>query len=176
MNSPEQRDLQLPRNQSPPPYHLRDLSNHPMDAMVSTSSNANPSTASDVRSRPISNNSGRCSEHNSGPHLKDKFTSRKSSRNAKRQNKVININGYKKWVRKCRKEHTYRCNFWILCHGREDNPLHTDAFTNWSKIWRKKIQHGIGPRLIMSVQYQGHFLWKRIVMEVAKIDIWDRTC
>ena len=53
----EQRDLQHPRNQSPPPFHLRDLSTHPMDAMVSTSSNANPSTASDVRSRPISNNS-----------------------------------------------------------------------------------------------------------------------
>ena len=86
-DTPKQRDLQLPRNQSPPSFHLRDLSNHQMDAMTSTSSNANPSTVSDVRPRPISNNLG--------PHLKDKFTPRKSSRNAKRQNMVININGYK---------------------------------------------------------------------------------
>ena len=41
---------------------------------------------------------------------------------------MININGYKKWVRKCRKEHTYRHNFRILCQGREDNPIHADAF------------------------------------------------
>jgi hypothetical protein len=121
-DTPEQRDLQ----QSPPPFHLRDLSNHTIDAMISTSSN--PSTASDVRSWPISNNSGRCSEHNSGPHSKDKITPRKSSRNAKRQNMVININGYKKWVRKCRKQLIYRHNLRILYHGREDNPLHTDAF------------------------------------------------
>ena len=62
---------------------MRDLSNYPMDALIPTSSNTNPSTASDVRSRPISNNPGRCSEHNSGPYLKHKFTPRKSSRNAK---------------------------------------------------------------------------------------------
>ena len=102
-DTPELRDIQHPRNQPPSPVHLRDLSNHPMDAMIPTSSNANPSTASDVRSRPISNNPGRCSEHNSGPYLKDKFTPRKSSRNAKRQNMAININGYKRWVRKCHK-------------------------------------------------------------------------
>ena len=57
---------------------------------------------------------------------------------------VININGCKKWVRKCRKQHTHTHNLRILCQGREDNPLHTDAFnelienlkeknTTWSK-------------------------------------------
>ena len=48
--------------------------------------------------------------------------------------------------------------------------------TNWLKIWRKKIQYGVGPRLIVNVQCQGHFLWKKIVMEIAKIDIWNRKC
>ena len=99
-----------------------------MDAMMPTSSNANPSTASDVRSRPISNDPGRCSEQNSGPYLNDKFTPRKSSRNAKRQNMVININGYERWVRKCHKRRTYENNLRILRQGREDNPVHTDAF------------------------------------------------
>ena len=57
---------------------------------------------------------------------------------------VLNFEGYKKWVRKCRKQATYRHNLQILCQGREDNPLHTDAFnelienlkeknTTWSK-------------------------------------------
>ena len=109
VDTPKERDLQHPRNQPPPPFHLRDLSNHTMDAMISTSSNANPSTPSDVRSWPISNKSGRCSERDTGPHSKnrDKFTPRKSTRNPKRQNMVININGYKKWARKCRKQITY---------------------------------------------------------------------
>jgi hypothetical protein len=72
---------------------------------------------------------------------------------------VLNIEGCKKWVRKCRKQGTYRhnlqilCqatyrhNLQILCQGREDNPLHTDAFnelienlkeknTTWSKTMR----------------------------------------
>ena len=76
--------------------------------------------------RPISNNhSSRCPELNSGPHLTDTFTPRKPSRNVRRQNMVLNIDGYKKWVRKCRKQATYRHN---LDQGREDNPLHTDAF------------------------------------------------
>ena len=120
------------------PVHLRDLSNYPMDAMMPTSSNANPSTASDVRSRPISNDPGRCSEQISGPYLKDKFTPRKSSRNAKRQNMVININGYKRWVRKCRKRSTYGNNLRILCQGREDNPLHTDAFNELIENLKRK--------------------------------------
>ena len=48
--------------------------------------------------------------------------------------------------------------------------------TNWSKIWRKKMQYGAGPRLIVNAQCQGHSLWKRIVIEVANIDTWDRKC
>ena len=47
---------------------------------------------------------------------------------------------------------------------------------NWSKIWKKEIQHGIRLRLAMKVQWQGHSLWKKIVMEIAKIDIWNRKC
>ena len=85
-------------------FHLRELSNHTMDAMISTSSNANPSTASDVRSCPISNNSGL----------------------------YIQM---------------------LLMY--------------WSKIWRKKIQFGVRPLLIVSVQLQGRFLWKKIAMEIA---------
>ena len=57
---------------------------------------------------------------------------------------VLNIEGYKKWVRKYRKQATFRHNLAILYQGREDNPLHTDAFnelienlkeknTTWSK-------------------------------------------
>ena len=58
---------------------------------------------------------------------------------------VLNIEGYKKWVRKCRKQATCRHILQILCQGREDNPLHTEAFnelienlkeknsTSWSK-------------------------------------------
>ena len=75
---------------------------------------------------------------NSGPHLKDKFTPRKSSRNAKRQNMVLNIDGYKKWVRKCRKQVTYRHNLGILCQGREDNPIHTDAFNELIENLKEK--------------------------------------
>ena len=152
LDTPELRDLQHSRNQRPPPVHLRDLSIHPMDAIIPTSSNANPSTASDVRSRPISNNAGRCSEHNTGPQLKDKFTPRKSSRKAKRQNKVININGYKKWVRECYKEHTYRHNFRILCQGRENNPIHADVFNELIENLKEKMQYGAGPRLIVNAQ------------------------
>ena len=81
-----------------------------------------------LRYRSYIYNPGRCSEQNSGPYLKGKFTPRKSPRNAKRQNMVININGYKRWVRKCRKRSTYGNNLRILRQGREDNPLHTDAF------------------------------------------------
>ena len=114
-------DLHHPSNHNP-------NANDTMGAMISITSNTDPLTYSDVRPWPISNNSSRCSEHNSGPHLKDKFTPRKSSRNARRQNMVLNIDGYKKWVRKCRKQATYRHNLEILCQGREDNPLHTDAF------------------------------------------------
>ena len=65
---------------------------------------------------------------------------------------VINIDGYKKWVRKCRKRSTYGNNLRILCQGREDNPLHTNAFNELIENLKKEIQHGIGLRLIMNVQ------------------------
>ena len=95
---------------------------------ILTTSNTDPRTCSDARPRPILNNPSRCQEHTSRPYLKDKFTPRKSSRNARRQNMVLNIDGYKKWVRKCCKRATYRHNLRILYQGREDNPLHTDVF------------------------------------------------
>ena len=42
---------------------------------------------------------------------------------------VININGYKKLARKCPRQLTYNHhNMKVLCQGREDNPIHTDAF------------------------------------------------
>ena len=47
---------------------------------------------------------------------------------------------------------TYRHNLEILCQGREDNPLHTDAFNELIEHLKKKIQHGIRPRLFMNVQ------------------------
>ena len=71
---------------------------------------------------------------------------------------------------------TYENNLRILRQGREDNPLHTDAFNELIENLKKEIQHGIGLRFIMNVQWQGHFLWKKIVMEIAKIDIWNRKC
>ena len=51
---------------------------------------------------------------------------------------VLNIDGYKKWVRKCRKQATYRHNLEILCQGREDNPLHTDAFNELIENLKEK--------------------------------------
>ena len=51
---------------------------------------------------------------------------------------MINIYGYKKWVRKCRKESTYRSNLRILRQGREDNPTHTDAFNELIENLKEK--------------------------------------
>ena len=100
VDTPNQRDLQHPRNHPPPRIPMQDLSNHTMDATISTSSNADPSTASDARSWPTSNNSGRCSECHTGSHSKnrDKTT---PARNPKRRNMIIYINAYKKLARKC---------------------------------------------------------------------------
>ena len=42
---------------------------------------------------------------------------------------MLNIEGYKKIVRKCRRrQKTYSDNLQILLQGREDNPLHEVAF------------------------------------------------
>ena len=51
---------------------------------------------------------------------------------------VINIEGYKKWAKKCSKQTTYRHNVEILCQGREDNPLHTDAFNELIENLKEK--------------------------------------
>ena len=51
---------------------------------------------------------------------------------------VININGYKRWVRKCHNRNTYGNNLRILCQGTEDNPLHTDAFNELIENLKKK--------------------------------------
>ena len=51
---------------------------------------------------------------------------------------VININGCKRWVRKCHKRSTYGNNLRILRQGREDNPLHTDAFNELIENLKKK--------------------------------------
>ena len=160
VDTPNQRDLQHPRNQPPPRIPMQDLSNHTMDATISTSSNADPSTASDVRSWPISNNSGRCSERHTGSHSKnrDKFTPRKPTRNPKRRNMVININGYKKLARKCPRQLTYNHNMMVLCKGREDNPIHTDAFNELIENLKRKISK---MELIVNVRLQGRFLWKK---------------
>ena len=101
IDSPRMVDLQRPPNHNP-------NTNDTTGIKILTTSYTDPRTCSDARPRPILNNSSRCPEHNSRPYLKDKFTPRKSSRNARRQNMVLNIDGYKKWVRKCCKRATYR--------------------------------------------------------------------
>ena len=51
---------------------------------------------------------------------------------------VLNIERYKTWVRKCRKQTTFRHNLAILYQGREDNRLHTDAFNELIENLKKK--------------------------------------
>ena len=51
---------------------------------------------------------------------------------------MLNIEGYKKFVRKCRKKGTYRHNLQILCQGRKDNPLHKVAFNKLIENLKKK--------------------------------------
>ena len=57
----------------------------------------------------------------------------------------------------------------ILCQGRKDNPLHTDAFNVLIENLKEKIQYGVEPLLIVNVQfYKERFLWKKkIAMETA---------
>ena len=110
------------------PSNLNPNTNDTMGTMISTTLNTDPMTSSDVRPRLTSNNSSRCSELNSGPCLQDTFAPRKSSRNVRRQNMMLNIDGYKKFVRKCRRQQTYCDNLQILLQGRQDNPIHEVAF------------------------------------------------
>ena len=41
---------------------------------------------------------------------------------------MLNIEGYKKFVRKCSRQQTYYDNLRILLQGRQDNPIHEVAF------------------------------------------------
>ena len=41
---------------------------------------------------------------------------------------MLNIEGYKKFVRKWRRQKTYCDNLRILLQGRQDNPIHEVAF------------------------------------------------
>ena len=54
---------------------------------------------------------------------------------------MINIDGYKKFVRKCRKQATYSDNLQILCQGREDNPLHEVAFNELIENLKERNTH-----------------------------------
>ena len=138
VDTPNQRDLQHPRNQPPPRIPMQDLSNHTMDATMSTSSNADPSTTSDVRSWPTSNNSGRCSERHTGSHSKNRDKTTPQKQNPKRLNMLVNINGYKKLARKCPKRITYMHNMKTLCQDREHNPIHKKAFNVLIKNLKEK--------------------------------------
>ena len=51
---------------------------------------------------------------------------------------MLNIEGYKKFVRKCRKHATYRHNLQIFCQSREDNPLPKVAFNELIKNLKEK--------------------------------------
>jgi hypothetical protein len=51
---------------------------------------------------------------------------------------MLNIEGYKKFVRKCRKQATYCDNLQIVCQGKEDNPLHEVAFNELIENLKKK--------------------------------------
>ena len=109
-----------------------------MGTMISTTLNTDPLTYSDVRPRLTSNNPSRCSELNSGPRLQDTFAPRKSSRNVRRPNMMLNIEGYKKFVRKCRRQKTYSDNLQILLQGRRDNPIHEVAFNELIENLKKR--------------------------------------
>ena len=51
---------------------------------------------------------------------------------------VININGYKKWAKKCLRQFTYKRNMMILCQGREDNPIYRCSFNVLIKNLKEK--------------------------------------
>ena len=51
---------------------------------------------------------------------------------------MLNIQGYKTFVRKCRKKPTYTHNLQILLQGRQDNPLHEVAFNELIENLKKR--------------------------------------
>ena len=109
--------------------------------MISTTLNTDPLTYSDVRPRLTSNNSSRSSELNSGSRLQDTFAPRKSPRKVRRQNMMLNIEGYKEFVRKCRRQKTYCDNLQILLQGRRDNPIHEVAFNELIENLKERNTH-----------------------------------
>ena len=55
----------------------------------------------------------------------------------------------------------------ILCQGREDNPVHTDAFNVLIKNLKEKNPIWSRTTLDCERSIKGHFLWKKIAMETA---------
>ena len=51
---------------------------------------------------------------------------------------MLNIEGYKKFVRKCRRQKTYCDNLRILLQGRQDNPIHEVAFNELIENLKKR--------------------------------------
>ena len=51
---------------------------------------------------------------------------------------MLNIDGYKKFVRKCRRQQTYCENLQILLQGRRDNPIHEVAFNELIENLKKR--------------------------------------
>ena len=51
---------------------------------------------------------------------------------------MLNIQGYKKFVRKCRRQKTYSDNLQILLQGRRDNPIHEVAFNELIENLKKR--------------------------------------
>ncbi len=51
---------------------------------------------------------------------------------------MLNIEGYKKFVRKCRRQKTYSDNLQILLQGRRDNPIHEVAFNELIENLKKR--------------------------------------
>ena len=51
---------------------------------------------------------------------------------------MLNIEGYKKFVRKWRRQKTYSDNLQILLQGRRDNPIHEVAFNELIENLKKR--------------------------------------
>jgi hypothetical protein len=51
---------------------------------------------------------------------------------------ILNIEGYKKFVRKCCRQTTYSDNLQILLQGKRDNPIHEVAFNELIENLKKR--------------------------------------
>ena len=61
---------------------------------------------------------------------------------------MLNIEGYKKFVRKCRRQQTYCDNLQILLQGRQDNPIHEVAFNELIENLNERNTHLLGERSV----------------------------